>query len=427
MKLSKKEKILICVLGMLIVGYGYYEFIYSKQVTKIDELANKRNEIEDKYTSAMNTIASLENRKNEQKILLTKVTDKTDSFYPLINQESIIIELNSLLDDSKLIGALNFESIETKGVESIDKKQKSIKESSIQPTADKFKVLAGEKADTEKSTDSESNNLEEKQQENSDADTENNESNKSESTDNKNEVTVQQIKCDVNFKGSYKSLNSFLKSLETNPNKIVAKSVKISESTIDEVSGILELEFYAIPKVDDKEVEKYLEWKFNNVYGKESPFSTGAATGASSSTSSYTQDFNMYVRSNTSVLPSVTVCKSDDELKNSYVYSNKNSEEKVQLTLTKKDDVYYYKYSTSNDRYPKENSSLGVGFIPVGDNIVIDISSEKRVDDDDKSSLNLNIVNNTDKLAVVNISADDSKSPRVTVGGDGSKISINNK
>ena len=37
MKISNKEKIMLCILGIIIIGFGYYQFVYLFQATKIEE------------------------------------------------------------------------------------------------------------------------------------------------------------------------------------------------------------------------------------------------------------------------------------------------------------------------------------------------------------------------------------------------------
>ncbi|ETJ19377.1 Type IV pilus assembly protein PilO, partial [human gut metagenome] len=89
---------------------------------------------------------------------------------------------------------------------------------------------------------------------------------------------------------------------------------------------------------------------------------------------------------------------------------------------------YYYKYKTSKGSYPKDYSGNGAQFAPISDGkISIDIMSEGRLNSDDKSGIKLKITNNTDSLVNVNVSDDDKNNQRVTVDGNSSKISVNQK
>lgn len=56
MKISKKEKTMLCVLGSIIVGFLYYQFIYLSQVDQLQQKVGKENELKQKYDTVMNTI-----------------------------------------------------------------------------------------------------------------------------------------------------------------------------------------------------------------------------------------------------------------------------------------------------------------------------------------------------------------------------------
>ncbi|NRZ85796.1 Tfp pilus assembly protein PilO [Clostridium beijerinckii] len=63
MKISKKEKTMLCVLGSIIVGFLYYQFIYLSQVDQLQQKVGKENELKQKYDTVMNTIKSMEDKK----------------------------------------------------------------------------------------------------------------------------------------------------------------------------------------------------------------------------------------------------------------------------------------------------------------------------------------------------------------------------
>ena len=119
--------------------------------------------------------------------------------------------------------------------------------------------------------------------------------------------------------------------------------------------------------------------------------------------------------------------KAKDDLRTSYVYADSNSTEQVEMILSQDGDKYYYKYKTSKGTFPANYDGLGAEFVPTSKNIVLDILSRSRIDANDNSAMKLKIVNKTDKLLDVNINGDDSNNPRVTVEGDLSNISVNNK
>lgn len=124
MKISKKEKTMLCVLGSIIVGFLYYQFIYLSQVDQLQQKVGKENELKQKYDTVMNTIKSMEDKKSDVKILNAKISDEALPFYPTINQEKIIIELDKLLKDNSLKGSVTFQPIVSNSVENSKKRGK---------------------------------------------------------------------------------------------------------------------------------------------------------------------------------------------------------------------------------------------------------------------------------------------------------------
>lgn len=210
----------------------------------------------------------------------------------------------------------------------------------------------------------------------------------------------------------------------------------------------MNLEFYGIPKISERDSE-YLQWNMNGSYGKEVPFliqkpeviAQQSSDNESSSNISQNNnvasnanaqqneksDFDVIVKSITSDLPTVIIGKHDKQ--DTYINTVKNNKEEAEIELKKVDGRYYYKYKylDSSKSYPVDYNGKGVEFSPVSESIIISINSEARVNADDKSELQLNIVNGTDKIVQVNIMGDDKTNPRVTVAGDSNKVKVTRK
>lgn len=415
MKLSKKEKILICALGIGVLGYLYYDVIYLKQVAKIAEKSQQKIEIENKYNYAVESIENLEDKISQKIILNAKVENTASIFYPTISQEHIILELNKLLSESGLNGTYSFDEISVKEVEIIEKKEIADEKSTITSLSDKYYNLQINPEEVINEDISAESSIIPSTQSSSNSATQSTSSEK-----------VEQLQCTLSFQGEYSALNTFLNTIQSAERKIVINNISITQKNLSEVSGSMKIEFYAVPKISD-EINTYLNWEFENVYGKEVPFAAGAATGEIVSQSNAKSDFIASIKAETSVLPTVIIGKANDTVKTTYAYANSNSQEIVELILSQEGDKYYYKYKTSKDKYPQNYEGLGVEFTPISDNIIIDILSETRSSDEDKSELKLSIVNNTNKLVKVRVSGDDSTNPRVSVEGDGSKISVDKK
>ncbi|GEP66727.1 hypothetical protein CBE01nite_44950 [Clostridium beijerinckii] len=432
MKISNKEKIMLYILGIIIVGFAYYQFVYSYQIKSIQEKTKREIELEKRYTTTMSTINSIEDRKSDIKILKAKISDESLPFYPSISEEHIILELDTLLKDSGLDGGIKFDRIVSDSVETVDKKSETLPESSLQGIVDEYNNItegAKENSNTNRNYVSSNNSNQSQTSSNAKDSNSNNKtstknySNARGSKDKKN--TVQYMKCEVDFEGSYDGLNKLLNTIGQNEKKIVVNSLKISEDTIDTIKGTINLEIYSVPKIDN-ELESYLKWDLNNTYGKSVPFNTGAASGNIDDNKD-TSDFVASVKSVNSDLPTIMLGKTNDDLRTTYVYADSNSTENVEMILTQEGDKYYYKYKTSKGTFPANYDGHGAEFIPTSDNIVLNVLSENRITSNDKSELKLKIINQTDRLVNVDISGDDSADPRVTVEGDGSNISVNQK
>ena len=149
------------------------------------------------------------------------------------------------------------------------------------------------------------------------------------------------------------------------------------------------MKFIQFQRLHD-ELESYLKWDLNNTYGKNVPFSKGAASGSVANNSiKITSDFIASVKSINSDLPTIIMGKTNDSLRTTYVYADSNSEENVEMILTQDGDKYYYKYKTSKGTFPANYDGLGAEFVPVSKNIVLNILSEARVTSNDKSNIKL--------------------------------------
>lgn len=421
MKISNKEKMMLFILGIIVVGFGYYNFIYLVQTSKIEGKIKEETEIKQKYENAKITIDTLEDKKNDVDLLKVKVEGQAKPFYPVINEEHIILELDKLLKDNNLEGKIKFEPIVSAGVEKADKANQILAKSSLQPIVDKYKNKNSEDSNSKTANSTNKSNAE-------------NNSNADKSKEEKKD-TLQYVKVQVSFEGSYDGLSKLLTTIRENERKIVVNSVKLSSDTAKGIKGTLNLEIYSVPKISD-EIEDYLKWDFNNTYGKDVPFiaekenqffNIGNTTSALTSTSTSnevarTNDFIASVKSITSDLPKIMLGKANDDMRTSYVYGNSNSEEPVEMILTQDGDKYYYKYKTSKQSFPANYDGLGEEFAPKSKDIVLKILSENKLSGNDNSRMRIKILNKTDKDVQVNISGDDS---RVTVDANESNVKVN--
>lgn len=410
MKISKREKILLIIAAIVLLVGVYYRFVFSYQKDKLNALIQQKNEYDKKLENINKQIILKNKNEADIKEINAKIKDMTAILFPSINQESFIVYVNKLLQDNNLQGtAITFSDIKAVPVEEVKKDEKDDKNSSLKGIVDEYNGAPSKKSSS--SNDKETNN--------------------SSKTDNKDKPSTENISLSINFKGSYKNLLNFIKSLEAYPKKIIVSNLQMSQSNVDEVTGSVQLEFYAIPKISDEDKD-FFKWEYNNAYGKQNPFdgkidaqqtsSTIEESGSTNKDQNY--DFVMSVRPVNSDLPTVMLGRSKDYSKQSYVTADNPGITNVEMYLTQKDGKYYYKYKAGKFTFPPDANSDGEQFSIKGNNISIMIYSNKRVDKSDVSGVNLKIYNKTDKTVNVIIDGDDNATPRVSVTGEGSGVDI---
>lgn len=244
--------------------------------------------------------------------------------------------------------------------------------------------------------------------------------------------TVEVMSIGLSFTGTYEVVKAFIDAIQSWEYNLVLSNLSLTPLNENEVSGSTTLEFYAVPKLSDQDQE-YLEWTLENTYGKELPFSSGAASGAYSSTMEQllasgvkVYDFMMLVRSSASDLPAVTIGKALDESRESYLFTDKNEVEPVTITFKQEGEKYYYRYETSEGGYPS-NEELGIEFTPVNETIEMQIMSESRVEATNQVGVQLKVINETDLVVNIDIKDDDTVAPRLSVNSEGFTVNVKNK
>lgn len=417
MKISKKEQILLGLLAAVFIVALYYQFVYVKQVEKIESLKVEKQEVQEKYDIIMETMKTLEERKGKIKIYNAGITDKMKLYYPAIVQEYIILEIDKMLQESGINGTISFSQITASTVDVVAPTIVNKAESSLQDVVDEYNNYFKDEKN-EETTESEQENSE-NQEDNVEAV---NEEVAEDTTVAYSDTTVEQLVVNLNFTGTYENLKKFLDIVDSQEKKLVITNITLSQANDQNVSGSLSMEFYGIPKLNDED-SSYFDWTLDNPAGKDSLFSTGGVSNTTieSATSQKNEyDFIMLAKSVNSDLPTVMLGRANDTSNLSYIYADNKGIEDVELILTKVGNEYYYKYKTSVGSYPANYNVTGEVFIPVKDEIIFEIVSQSRVDDNDIAGINLKVINNTDKNVNIVVSGDDSARPRVTVESEGS-------
>ncbi|MGH4118661.1 hypothetical protein [Clostridium sp.] len=418
MKVTKREQMLLAALLIVLLGYGFYHFVYAKQNEKITQLKASKDTYSQKWEQVKAKIASKDKKNEQYKILNAKIVSKTDMLFLSIEQEKIIVVLDKMIKDSKLqVEVLGFSEVSSDNTtEDKSKINTEIKEKITINELDKlvndFNGTLDKDAITEKTNTSkaELNNATTK-------------------TVDSKIVGAYTMEVTLAFKGKYDELISFIEQVENYDKKIIINNINMAAVEGSTVSGNIILEFYGIPKFNDNDKFK---WDYKKPIGKKNPFVGGniSVTGSQVLNTVVTKkediqyDFLMSVSSITSDLPTIMLGKSKDSLRNTYVYADNEGEENVEIYLVQSDGKYFYKYKTIGDAYPKDFNTQKE-FIPYEKDIKFKIYTNKRNSGVDLAGANIKIFNKTDLTVNIDIEDDDKDKPRVKISKETGNINVN--
>ncbi|MFH0324308.1 hypothetical protein [Clostridium perfringens] len=405
MKINKREKTLLFVLALGVVGFGYYKVVWDYQYNKLKDLKSKELKVKQEYNDDVKMVNSIEPNKEEINIFNSEIQNLTSGFYSNISQPNIILELNNLMNDTNIKGTMSFSEIKTMPVmdkqegDSSSKSENDENKNQIQGIVNDYNNITDKKKNEDKKN------------------------KKQEEIYNLNQMTVS-----LSVNGTYDNVMKFMKSIEENPKHINILNFNLSAQTDGNVSANMNIQLVAIPKIDASKEEFTTA---DDKYGKENPFSGASVAGTGTienelENSKVKNDFLMTVRPINSDLPTIVLGKSGDKDKKTYLNNDENSVSNIEMYISGDNGKYYYKYKVEGKSYPTKFEGNGEEFKPNGNDINFEIFSEKRVNKDDKSGSNIKIVNSSDKEVNLIINKDDEKSPRVNVTTEGKVKVIKN-
>lgn len=405
MKINKREKTLLFVLALGVVGFGYYKVVWDYQYNKLKDLKSKELKVKQEYNDDVKMVNSIEPNKEEINIFNSEIQNLTSGFYSNISQPNIILELNNLMNDTNVKGTMSFSEIKTMPVmdkqegDSSSKSENDENKNQIQGIVNDYNNITDKKKNEDKKN------------------------KKQEEIYNLNQMTVS-----LSVNGTYDNVMKFMKSIEENPKHINILNFNLSAQTDGNVSANMNIQLVAIPKIDASKEEFTTA---DDKYGKENPFSGASVAGTGTienelENSKVKNDFLMTVRPINSDFPTIVLGKSGDKDKKTYLNNDENSVSNIEMYISGDNGKYYYKYKVEGKSYPTKFEGNGEEFKPNGNDINFEIFSEKRVNKDDKSGSNIKIVNSSDKEVNLIINKDDEKSPRVNVTTEGKVKVIKN-
>jgi type IV pilus assembly protein PilO len=261
MKLSKREKFLILLLIIVVIGYFGFKYVPVEKIFNLEELKAEHSQKKNLYETMSQNIIQINTFEEKAQSLIEEVNNL--NVISDLQQEKVIIFLNNYLNSSN-INASNISFTDEKAV----------------PMS--YVVIPGEKR--------ESGTLQDLMYEIDGRTTANVETSESDEKE-ENQLSARQVSANITFDSTYADMIDFIDSIQNNPVDISITSINtIAEGDI--LQGTMNLNFYEIPKPLDF-IETNSEWIWMELAqsGKENPFSTDATQMVFASGGNY--DFYM--------------------------------------------------------------------------------------------------------------------------------------
>lgn len=427
--INKREKILLLILGICLVLFGYYKFIFSPQSKKMDKLKGEILQSDIKINTLKSQALLSKKLKSDIKVINAKILNSSKGLLPELQEENIIIILDSIIKHTRINNdGFTISDVTLENVDNGYDANKDTQKSSLQDIVNQYNLLndGQDIRNNSPSNGNENNTSEESNKETSKTNENNDNSNNTKK--DKDITNVEKVTVSMSFEGKYNDLQAFIYDVENYPKKIIIDNLSINALDNENISVSLNLSFYLIPYLID-DGSKLTDWDYNGDYGKDNPFkaSVNKVTQKEDKTEKVKYDFIMTTRPYSSDLPTVMLGKSEDKNQETYIYADNVSVQDVNIYLTEKDGKYYYRYDAGNSMYPTDNNSIGAEFTPYGNNINFKVYSNFRNSGIDMSGVNLKVYNKSNLKVVVNIQDDDITRPRVNVIKEKGQVNIERK
>lgn len=294
MRISRREKIYLLVLLLVVLGFLAYKFGYGNYADYMKNLEKEYDEVKNEYDDfkiALNFKPALENKIDEYNKLLK---EKSLGYDYEIKQENVILRLDRLFENNEIsISGVTFSDVTDLVM------------------------------------------LEENQ-----------------GSDDKN---VKKLQMTLGFSSEYENMLSFIDEMQEEPNKISISNLVAVMGEAGIINGTINIEFYAIK--NEFTLENEYKWQDLKEYGKENPFDSSKIGGSSNIMANKNYDFLMDLRPTSSDLPTVTLQKIGDEI-NTSIFGESNNSIDVKLIIVKENGKYKYAYQVGAIRYPESNDFL---------------------------------------------------------------------
>lgn len=154
MKMSSRERNLLCIVVSVALGVLYYNFVFTKNSAKLEEKKVERQQVEEKYKEAKAEIDDIDNRRTKLSELKVKGEELAKDYYPEIIQENLIKEIKTLMDKNGLKGDYSWAERNADQLVDLTPEILDLPKSSVQALADIVKSQIGEDSSDKKDTQS---------------------------------------------------------------------------------------------------------------------------------------------------------------------------------------------------------------------------------------------------------------------------------
>lgn len=385
MKLSKREKFLILLLIVTVVGYFGYKYIPTLNLFNLDELRMEHSQKQKAYDEMSQNI--IMKNKYEEKVQTLSAEINSLNVISDLRQENVIVFLSNYFADNNIDASnVSFTDAAVSSADIAEKPAQPEKMGALEIMMNE--INGGEIFLKEAGQNGNSEDKPEKQL-----------------------PEAVKMTANVTFESTYNDMLNFIDAIQKNPVDISITNINTLSPGENILQGNMMLNFYQIPKPDGF-TETNPEWIWNELtpFGKNNPFSVGGGALLGVSGSSY--DFYMSVVPESSDLPTVMLGKAGDAERATYVYADNNTVENISFVFKTENDKFYYRYGTKNGSYPAAGG--WAEFTPVSSgNVYVKIYSAVRNSDTDSSGVNINITNTSGLRIRFDIEDDDSSKPRV--------------
>lgn len=251
--ISKREKIMLIILGIAIISTVYYKFIYSNQISKLNQLKAKSEEYNTKLKGLQANIVLNKKLNQDLKTTNEKVQKVSKDFFPSIIEEKIIVIIDEMLNKNNIKSdSITISEVSIKSVAK-DKIQENVKTSLIEEMVKKYmELMKGSTVTASKST---SNNTE---------------NTSKDAAKDKTSLEAKKITLTINFRGTHDDVMSFIDEIKGFYKRIIINNINITAEG-EGLRGSMVLDFYAIPKLEEENID-YNKWMYDGNYGKDNMF-----------------------------------------------------------------------------------------------------------------------------------------------------------